>query len=119
MPILPSRDMNETLAFYQRLGFENLGAPPEEWNYLIIGRGALELHFVGTPDVDPLTTAGSCYAFVDDAQALYEQWNGLVAPDEASGSRVVAPSDTDYRMREFAIVDPSGNLLRIGSSLPT
>jgi hypothetical protein len=25
------------------------------------------------------------------------------------------PVDTDYRMREFALVDRSGNLLRVGS----
>ncbi len=25
------------------------------------------------------------------------------------------PSDTEYGLREFALVDPSGNLLRIGS----
>lgn len=33
VPILPSRDLHETLAFYERLGFHNAGAPPEEWNY--------------------------------------------------------------------------------------
>jgi hypothetical protein len=37
--VLPSRDLRETLGFYERLGFENRGAPPEEWDYLIIGRG--------------------------------------------------------------------------------
>jgi hypothetical protein len=29
----------------------------------------------------------------------------------------VAPTDTDYGLREFAVVDRSGNLLRIGSDL--
>ena len=27
VPILPSRDLHETLAFYERLGFKNRGAP--------------------------------------------------------------------------------------------
>jgi hypothetical protein len=31
VPILPSRDLAETLAFYLRLGFENRGAPHEVW----------------------------------------------------------------------------------------
>jgi hypothetical protein len=26
------------------------------------------------------------------------------------------PTDTDYGLREFALVDPSGNLYRVGSS---
>jgi catechol 2,3-dioxygenase-like lactoylglutathione lyase family enzyme len=117
VPILPSRDLRETLAFYERLGFENRGAPPEQWDYLILGRGALELHFYADADVDPLTTAASCYAFVGDAQALHDEWASLVEPDPPTGSRIVAPLDTDYGIREFAVVDRSGNLLRVGSPL--
>jgi catechol 2,3-dioxygenase-like lactoylglutathione lyase family enzyme len=116
VPILPSKDLRESLAFYERLGFVNRGAPPEEWDYLIVGRGGLELHFYADPDVDPLTTSVSCYCFVDDAQCLYEEWVALVVPDRATGCRVVAPEDRDYGLREFALVDPSGNLVRVGST---
>ena len=116
VPILPSRDLRETLAFYERLGFENRGAPPEEWDYLIIGRGGADLHFYAAPDVDPLTTSASCYVFVDDADALHDEWRQVgVEHDPATGSRLVPPVDTDYRMREFALVDRSGNLVRVGS----
>jgi hypothetical protein len=118
VPILPSRDLHDTLAFYERLGFENRGAPPEQWDYLIIGRGGAELHFYRDEDVDPLTTSSSCYVFVDDADALYDEWERAGVPhDEPTGSRLVAPVDTDYRMREFAVVDRSGNLVRVGSPL--
>jgi hypothetical protein len=116
VPILPSRDLGETLEFYERLGFDNRGAPPDEWDYLIIGRGGIELHFMPAPDVDPLSTAGACYCFVDDAQALYDEWAGLVVRDEATGSRIMPPQATDYGLLEFAVVDRSGNLLRVGSS---
>ena len=116
VPILPSRDLRESLAFYERLGFESRGAPPERWGYLIVGRGGVELHFYDAPDVDPLTTAASCYVRVADAAALHEEWQRIgVPPDPASGSRLMPPEDTDYGMREFALVDPSGNLLRVGS----
>jgi hypothetical protein len=117
VPILPSRDLHETLAFYALLGFENRGAPAEQWGYVIVGRGGLELHFYAEPDVDPLTTSASCYCFVDDAQALYDAWVDLVVPDAPTGSRVVAPEDRDYGLREFAVVDRSGNLVRVGSPL--
>ena len=116
VPILPSRDLRETLAFYERLGFENRGAEPEEWDYLIVGRGGIVLHFFLQPDVDPLSTAAGCYVHVDDADALYAEWRAIgVEHDAATGSRLMAPADTDYRMREFALVDRSGNLLRVGS----
>ena len=117
IPILPSRDLQETLVFYERLGFENRGAPPDVWDYLIIGRGDLWLHFYRDPHVDPLTTSASCYAFVNDAKALYDEWSNLVDPDPGTGSRVIPIEDTDYGMREFAVVDRSGNLVRVGSQL--
>jgi catechol 2,3-dioxygenase-like lactoylglutathione lyase family enzyme len=117
VPILPSRDLRETLAFYERLGFENRGAPPEEWHYLILGRGDVVLHFSPMPDVDPLITAAMTYVYVDDADAVHAAWQGRVTPDQATGSRLVPPVDTDYGMRELAVVDPSGNLVRVGSPL--
>ena len=116
VPILPSRDLGETLAFYERLGFESRGAEPwEAWNYLIIGRGNIHLHFFGMPEIDPLTTIAGCYLYVEDADAVHEEWRGVVERDPATGSRLEEPMDTHYGMREFALVDPSGNLVRVGS----
>jgi catechol 2,3-dioxygenase-like lactoylglutathione lyase family enzyme len=117
VPILPSRDLRETLSFYEGLGFENRGAEPEEWNYLIIGRGDVLLHFYAEPDVDPLTTSASCYIYVTDAQRVHDTWVDSVVADQKTGSRLVAPVDTDYGMREFAVVDRSGNLIRVGSRI--
>ena len=117
VPVLLSRDLDETLRFFERLGFENRGAPPEEWGYLIIGRGDVELHFSEDPSVDPLSTASMCYLYVDDASRLHDEWKGLIEPDPATGSRIEPVTTTDYGMREFAVVDRNGNLLRIGSPL--
>jgi catechol 2,3-dioxygenase-like lactoylglutathione lyase family enzyme len=120
VPILPGKDLRETLAFYERLGFENRGAPPERWDYLIIGRGGIELQFYGDPEVDPLTTDAMCYIRVDDADAVHAEWEAIGIPRvEATGSRLEPPSLTFYGMREFALVDPSGNLLRVGSTPKT
>jgi hypothetical protein len=118
VPILPSRDLNETLEFYERLGFENRGAPPEQWDYLIIGRGGIELHFFSMPEIDPLTTVAGCYLRVGDADAVYGEWDAVGVPtDTETGSRLMTPGDTEYGIREFALVDRSGNLLRVGSPI--
>ena len=120
VPILPSRNLEETFEFYSRLGFALQGAPIEKYRYLIIGRGSIELHFWDAPDVDPLTTDASCYIRVDDADALHGEWQEVGIPfDPATGSRLMPPTDTDYGIREFALVDKSGNLLRVGSPLHT
>jgi hypothetical protein len=44
IPTLPSRSVNDTLAFFQRLGFEGTiwGAP---YSYAILRRGSIEIHF--------------------------------------------------------------------------
>ncbi|GAA2977190.1 catechol 2,3-dioxygenase-like lactoylglutathione lyase family enzyme [Microbacterium terrae] len=115
VPILPSRDLAETLAFYEALGFENRGAPPEVWDYLIIGRGDAMLHFFSHADVDPLSTAAQCYLYVSDAPALHAEWSAVVQPDPPTGSRITDVAATDYGMHEFAVVDRSGNLVRVGS----
>ncbi|MGC5221684.1 bleomycin resistance protein [Micromonospora sp. DT81.3] len=115
VPILPSRDLEQTLEFYASLGFENRGAAPDEWDYLIVGRGGIELHFVRDEDVDPLATAGTCYLFVDNADELFRAWSDVVVDDPETGSRLIPPSDTEYGMREFALVDRSGNLVRVGT----
>jgi hypothetical protein len=116
VPILPSRDLGETLAFLERLGFENAGVHWSEWDYLIVRRGGIELHFFAHPEIDPLTTDAMCYLRVPDADAVYAEWSEAgVESDPATGSRLMPPVTTDYGMREFALVDKSGNLYRIGS----
>ncbi|HEV2593541.1 MAG TPA: VOC family protein [Gaiellaceae bacterium] len=116
IPVLPARDLAETLAFYERLGFVETGTTWDVYRYLIVSRDQYELHFFEARDVDPLTTASGCYLRVADADALYAEWERIGVPhDAATGSRLIAPVDTPYRMREFALVDPNGNLLRVGS----
>jgi catechol 2,3-dioxygenase-like lactoylglutathione lyase family enzyme len=116
VPVLPARDLHETLAFYERLGFALQGAPIERYGYLIVARGSIELHFFDQPRVDPLTTDAGCYVRVRDADALHREWKAVGVPtDPTTGSRLMPVTDTDYGLREFALVDPNGNLLRLGS----
>ena len=119
VPVLPARDLHETLAFYERLGFALQGAPIEQYGYLIIARGSIELHFFDQPGVEPLATDAGCYVRVRDADALHREWKALGVPaDPTTGSRLMGVTDTGYDLREFALVDPSGNLLRVGSPKP-
>ena len=113
IPILASRDIAETTRFYERLGFgvvnlyEDFGPA-----YLVVRRDDVELHFVHSPDVDPAESHGGCYLRVADAQAVHEDWERLGL------DQMHPPRDTPWGMREFFVVDPSGNLLRIGTPRP-
>jgi catechol 2,3-dioxygenase-like lactoylglutathione lyase family enzyme len=112
-PILPSRDLGATSAFYARLGFEQAGLWPDE--YLIVSRGEVGLHFFLSSQLDPWSSDAGCYLYVEDADAVFAEFARLGLPGSGIPRLHGAPQDTDYGLREFAVVDPDGNLLRIGS----
>lgn len=112
-PILPSRDLAATSGFYSRLGFKEAGLWPGE--YLIVMRGEVGLHCFHSPDTDPFTSIAGCYLYVADADALFAEFERLALPTSGIPRLHGAPKDSDYGLREFALVDSDGNLLRIGS----
>jgi catechol 2,3-dioxygenase-like lactoylglutathione lyase family enzyme len=114
-PTLPSSDLAATAAFYSRLGFEEVRHFPGQ--YLIVMREDVGLHFFHASDVDPWTSIAGCYLYVEDADALYGEYAALGLPGEGIPRLHGPPGDSDYGLREFAVVDPDGNLLRIGARL--
>lgn len=116
VPILPSRDLHETLAFYERLGFKNRGAPADSTRHLTLGRGGIKLRFYSAPGLNPFATTATCYLRVPYADQLHQEWEQVGVPlDRGTGSRLQPPTDGGDGMREFTLVDKSGNVLRIGS----
>ena len=113
IPILPCRQLDATLAFYGLLGFtlefeENEPAP-----YAILTLGGAELHFAGIADPARAGLHGACYLRVPDADALHAHWRAAGVPDEGL-PRLGPIDDRPWGMREFALVDPDGNMLRVG-----
>jgi uncharacterized protein len=114
-PGLPTADMTRTVEYYRGLGF-SFSAPGRaevaDAEFAIAGRDGVELHFALKRDHDPARTAMWVYFHVENADEL--------AAEFAAAGTVPrrAVHDTDYRMREFAIIDPDGNLLLFGSSRP-
>jgi len=108
-PVLASLDMDETMAQYtEQLGFRK---GFHDANYGVIARDEIELHFWKTDDkIHPENT--SCYIQVENVDALFTEM-------QAAG--VVHPNghleDKPWGMREFAILDVHGNLLKFGESL--
>lgn len=115
IPTLPSRALPETIAFYGQLGFtgEILGDGDA---YAILERGAIELHFFLHPDLRPAESYAGCYIRVLDVAALYEAFAAARLPRQGI-PRMEALAVKPWGMREFAIVDPDGNLLRIGQAI--
>jgi catechol 2,3-dioxygenase-like lactoylglutathione lyase family enzyme/ketosteroid isomerase-like protein len=117
VPILPSRDLDETLAFYERLGFRSRQAHGETRRELSVVRGGIELRFYHAPELNPFAATATCYLRVARVDQLHQEWEQIGVPlDRGTGSRLVAPADAPDGSREFTLIDRNGNVLRVGSS---
>jgi len=94
-----------SLALYGKLGFE-----VREYaggGYGFATRDGIDLHLGEDPRKEGRMRA---YLYVDDADALAAEWR-------AAGVEVHGPEDTEWGMREGAMVDPDDNVIRFGSPL--
>ena len=107
-PILASLNLAETISFYTSIGFEKTYL---DLNYAIVKRDAIMLHFWKCNDkIHPEHT--SCYIYVSKIDQLHKEIEAVNA---------VHPNgklhNTDYGIREFAMLDVHGNLIRFGENL--
>ena len=114
IPILPSRSVNDTVAFFRRLGFE--GNVHGHGDYAILTRGTVELHFFTHHELRPAESSAMCYIRVSDVESIYLAFASAELPRNGI-PRQDALEDKTWGMREFSIVDPDGNLIRIGQTL--
>jgi catechol 2,3-dioxygenase-like lactoylglutathione lyase family enzyme len=112
IPILPSRSISKTTEFYKRFGFQG-GAHSFNSDYAILLRGDIELHFFAHKELVPSESFAGCYLRVLDVESIYSAFSVTVLPREGI-PRMGTLEDKPWGLREFAIVDPDGNLLRIG-----
>ena len=125
IPMLPMHDAATTIAFYRRIGF--MSGRGGDDGYAMLLRDEVELHFTLDPDVDPFRTAGVARLSVPDADAFRAEILAAGVVDAGGAddlparwerthdiSRVGSLEDKPYRVREFALFDPSNNLLLVG-----
>jgi catechol 2,3-dioxygenase-like lactoylglutathione lyase family enzyme len=114
IPILPAHDLDAVIAFYQRLGFDLELHETGYGGYAILTRGGAELHFAAVPGLDPAANVSGCYLRVADVDGTHAAFATAGLP--ASGiPRLEPPADRPWDMREFALIDPAGNLIRVGA----
>jgi catechol 2,3-dioxygenase-like lactoylglutathione lyase family enzyme len=112
IPILPSRSVDDTVTFFKRLGFEG-GAHESDSGYAILRRGTVELHFFTHRELVPADSSSGCYIRVMDVESFYRSCLPSKLP-RTGIPRIDALEDKPWGLREFAIIDPDGNLIRIG-----
>jgi catechol 2,3-dioxygenase-like lactoylglutathione lyase family enzyme len=124
IPILPCRSIDDVLAFYRALGFAVTYQQARPNTYAVVVRGGIELQFFVLKELDPAASYSTCYVLVGDVDGLYESFRaGLAAAFGRVPSRGVPRigplRDMSYGVRQFIVVDPGGNYIRIGQPIAT
>lgn len=106
VPALLTSDMSNTLAFFQKLGFEVTGAAPDPDapTWAEVRRDGIVLQFHTEPPVGtaPIPIfSGTFYLFPDSVAALAEEFKDLV-------EFAWEPEVMSYGLFEFGIQDPNG-----------
>ena len=115
IPLLPSRSMADTLSFYRQLGFTGEVVSPHG-DYAILERGTLEIHFFLHRALNPAESAFGCYCRVQAVDDIYAAFTLACLPTNGI-PRITALEDKPWGMREFALIDADGSLLRIGQEI--
>ncbi|KGN34174.1 glyoxalase [Knoellia sinensis KCTC 19936] len=115
VPILGCRDVDETVEFYEALGFHTTHRQVRPYPYVAVTGHGFDLHFSRVPSgADPENEdVGACLVLVDDVAGSHA---ALSASKRTAFGKVLAkgrPRITRYRpgASRFTLVDPSGNSL--------
>ena len=112
IPILLSHNLDETIVFYRKLGFEFDDFRPHN-QYLIANYYNIEIHFQFDKNLDIFSNSSMCYIRSQEAKLLFDKWQEIGLPN-CGIPRLDNIELKPWGMYEFAIIDPSGNLIRIG-----
>jgi catechol 2,3-dioxygenase-like lactoylglutathione lyase family enzyme len=102
--------MQRSLAFYKALGFTvQLYADGSQYAFLHMDGRYLHLRKAGENELS--ANPGGVYMYVDDVDSFHARLiSGGITP-------LGPPQDQPWKCREFAISDPDGLLIRIGSDI--
>ncbi len=123
IPLLPSHSIAQTIPFYQALGFQVTYQQQRPNVYAVVKLRGIELHFFVLKALQPANNYSTCYVLVEEIDALYESFKSgihtLLGKLPVRGVPRVNPLKNipAYGVRQFIIVDPSGNYIRVGQPI--
>ena len=107
-PTFPVKTMAEAITFYENAGFS---VDPYDSGFAFVRYAGSSVFDLDLDErVDPANNGAGCYIITDDA----DEWHARLS---AAALPVTPIADQPWGMREFTLVDPSGNLVRVGHDL--
>jgi hypothetical protein len=118
IPILPCTSLDDSVPFYEALGFVCTYRQNRPNPYAVVSRDDIHIHLFALEGFDPEQSYGSVIIAVPDPDMLYEDFaEGLRVSygklPSAGIPRILRPRQKQGTVRSFSIVDPGGNWLRI------
>jgi len=117
-PCLPSRDIDESIGFYESLGFKRTYRQVRPNPYAVVAREDFQVHLFGIDGFNPADSYGSVIVAVPDPDSLYRDFAAGLRKSfgklpVAGIPRITRPRKKYGTVRGFSVVDPGGNWLRI------
>ncbi|MFC4586846.1 VOC family protein [Sphaerisporangium corydalis] len=113
VPLLPCASAEETLAFYETLGFETAFKQTKPYVYLALTWSGFQLHFGPAPKgLDPSREeSGGCLVMVDAVAPYHAAFASAMRRAHGKVLSSGLPRITRYRpgASRFTLFDPSGN----------
>jgi catechol 2,3-dioxygenase-like lactoylglutathione lyase family enzyme len=112
VPILPVSDLSRAMTYYRSLGFS--AEPYEDGDdYAFLTRDKLEIHLRTASDFIEGQNPSGVYFYLAHGNAA-----ALEAEFRAAHVPILSPlAPREWKMNEFVLSDPDGNLLRFGEDL--
>jgi catechol 2,3-dioxygenase-like lactoylglutathione lyase family enzyme len=122
VPVLPTRNLKETLGFYNALGFQTTHEQHAPYVYGAIKLGGIELHFVALKSLEVGQESGHiCLVMVRDVNAIHQAFTrGIKArfgKQLRSGIPRMGGVNALSKDRRFNLIDPNGNRLIVIQTL--
>ena len=115
---LPCRDIDESVAFYESLGFKRTYRQVRPNPYAVVALEEIQIHLFGMEGFNPEDSYGTVIVAVPDPDGLYHGFAAGLRKTYgklpvAGILRILRPRKKYGTVRGFSVVDPGGNWLRI------
>jgi len=117
-PCLPCREIDESISFYESLGFKKTYRQVRPNPYAIVILEDIQIHLFGIEGFNPADSYGSVIVVVPDPDSLYRAFAASLR--ETYGKlpivglpRILRPRKKYGTVSGFSVIDPGGNWLRV------
>jgi catechol 2,3-dioxygenase-like lactoylglutathione lyase family enzyme len=117
-PCLPCGDIDESITFYESLGFKKTYRQVRPNPYAVVAFEDINIHLFGIEGFNSADSYGSVIVAVPDPDSLYHGFAAGLRKTHgklpvAGIPRILRPRKKYGTVRGFSVVDPGGNWLRI------